>query len=355
MKILDRYLAKQTIAAILLVSLALLGFDLFFNLVHELKVVGRGHYTLSNALGYLSLTAPTRLYAMFPWSALIGTLISLGALASHSELVVLRTSGVSVNRIIWAVVKGAFILLLFVVFLGEGLGPVAEKEAQQMRTNALSSGQTIETPDGWWLRQGKSFVHVQSMQSESNLLGVTYYQFDEKRRLRRAIFAKKAVKAGDKWFLKDAQVTQFLPHQTKAFHQQSVEIDCVFDTEILEASLVKHPERLSMLVLWRTIQHQEKNALNVQAYKIAFWTKVLQPVAILLMIFLAVPFVFGPLRSVGMGLRVVVGILVAFLFHTLKNLCTSVAIVYQIDPLFAVLSPILVLLLAGVWSTRRVR
>jgi len=355
MKILDRYLAKQAIAAILVVSVALLGFDLFFNLVHELKVVGRGEYTLSQALSYLLLTVPTRIYVMFPWSALIGTLISLGALASRSELVVLRTAGVSVIRIAWAVLKGTFILLVVVVFLGEGIGPVTERLALQIRTNALSSGQTIETPDGWWLRQEKSFIHVQSMQSEDDLLGVTYYQFDEARRLTRAIFAEKAVKSGNHWLLKKVRGTQFLPQKTTTFDEDELSVDFTFDTEILEASLVKHPERLSMLVLWRTIQHQEKNALNAQAYKLAFWTKVLQPVAIILMIFLAIPFVFGPLRSVGMGLRVVVGILVAFLFHTLKNLCTSVAIVYQLDPLLAVLFPILILLLVGGWLTKKVR
>jgi len=358
MKIIDRYLAKQSIAAILLVSVALLGFDLFFTLVHELKVVGKAQYTLSMALNYLLLTAPTRLYAMFPWSALIGTLISLGALANHSELVVLRTAGVSVMRIGWAVLKGTFILLVVVLFLGEGIGPVTEKLAQNMRMSALSSGQTIETSDGWWLRQGREFIHVQSVKSDQNLLGLTCYQFDEERRLIRAFFAEKAEKvaeAGEEWILKNVQGTQFLSNKTKTFHQAEMKMTLVFDTEVLEASMMKHPERLSAAMLWRTIQNREQNALNVQTYQVAFWTKVFQPVVILAMIFLAIPFVFGPLRSVSMGLRIVVGILVAFSFHTLSNLFTSLAIVYQFYPLLAVLTPILILLLVAGWMVKRVR
>jgi lipopolysaccharide export system permease protein len=355
MKIIDRYLAKQSIVSILLVSVALLGFDLFFTLVHELKVVGRAQYTLSMALSYLLLTAPTRLYAMFPWSALIGTLISLGALASHSELVVLRTAGVSVMRIGWAVLKGTFILLVVVVFLGEGIGPVTEKLAQKMKMNALSSGQTIETVDGWWVRQGKEFIHVQSVRSDQYLTGVTCYQFDEERRLTRAFFAEKAEKKGKDWILKNVHGTQFLSSKTKTFHQKEMKIALMFDMEVLEASMIKHPERLSAAMLWRTIQNREQNALNVQAYQVAFWTKIFQPVAIIVMIFLAIPFVFGPLRSASTGLRIVVGILVAFSFHTLNNLFTSLAIVYQFYPLLAVLTPILILLLVAGWMVKRAR
>src|SRR5437016_4403641 len=93
--ILDKYLAKQIIGIILVTSLALLGIDLFFNLVNELKIVGKGSYHSGEMLSYLALTAPTRFYVMFPWSALIGTLIALSMMANHRELVVMRTSSIS--------------------------------------------------------------------------------------------------------------------------------------------------------------------------------------------------------------------------------------------------------------------
>ena len=122
--ILDRYIARNIIGTILVVSIALLSLDLFFTLVNELKLVGRGTYTLRSALSFLALSAPTRFYAMFPWAALLGTLISLGSLAGNRELVVMRTASISVLRICYSVVKAAFILTIFIVIIGEALRPL---------------------------------------------------------------------------------------------------------------------------------------------------------------------------------------------------------------------------------------
>lgn len=355
MNILDKYLAKQVIIMILVVALALLGFDLFFNLVHELKVVGKGQYTLWTALAYLGLTIPGRLYAMFPWSALIGTLVCLGALANHSELVVMRTSAISVMRITWAVIKAAVILTIFVAFLGEGVAPTAERLAQNKRTLALSGGQTIQTAYGLWVRQGHDFIHVQTVRGNGELSGVTHYQFTPDRKLKAAIYAETAIKEGKSWRLLRVQGTEFQANKTRTFHQKEQIVPTLLEPEILETTMVKHPERLSIPTLWRTIQHRVKNELSAQNYEVALWSKVLQPLVIIMMVVLAVPFVFGPLRSGSQGLRVVVGIFVAFLFHTLNGLFSPLAIVYQFPPVLAVLLPIVLFSGVGIWLLRRVR
>lgn len=355
MKILDNYIAKQIIITIVIVAFALLGFDLFFKLVDELKIIGRGQYTLTTAFVFLLLTIPTRIYAMFPWSALIGALIGLGALANHSELVVMRTATISVARITWAVLKAALIIMLFVVLLGEGIAPTTERLASDKRTLALSGGQTIQTDFGLWIRQGREFVHVQTVRPNGELLGVTRYQFDAHRRLTEALFAESAIQHDKVWQLNQVKGTNFLDNKTKSFKEDTKIVETLLEPEILETALVKHPERLSLPALFRTIQHRAKNALNTQSYELAFWTKILQPVVILMMVFLAVPFVFGPLRTGSQGRRIVVGILVAFLFHTLNNLFAPLAVVYQFPPVLAVLLPVIAFSGAGIWMLKRAR
>ncbi len=355
MKILDRYLASQVISTILVASLALLGFDLFFNLVHELKVVGKGQYTLWVALTYLLLIIPGRLYAMFPWAALIGTLISLGSLASRSELVVMRTAAISVIRITGSVLKGAFLLMIIAVIFGEGVAPITERLAQNKRTWALSGGQTIQTAFGLWVRQGKEFIHVQSIPNEGELQGVTRYQFDGERKLIKATYAEKAIREGNHWKLTNVRGTEFLSKHTKTFEKEIENVSDVLEPTILETALVKHPERLSIIQLWKAIHHHSKNDLNTQNYEIALWSKLFQPVIILMMVFIAVPFIFGPLRSVSTGFRVVSGVLVAFLFHTLNNFFTPLAVVYQLPSILAVVAPIIVFSGVGFWMLHRVK
>lgn len=339
--ILDRYIARHIIGTILVVSLALLSLDLFFTLVNELKLVGRGTYTMNSALVFLALSAPTRFYAMFPWAALLGTLISLGSLASNRELVVMRTASISVLRICYSVVKAAFILTIFIVIIGEGIAPFADRVAQHKKTMAISGGQSIETLYGLWIRQGQDFIHVRTLNSPTQLSGITRYQFDSERKLQEVTIAEHAVKEKDGWHLSNIKGTKFLDNKTETIHLKEQVLPTLLEPEVLETARMKHPERLPLPSLWRIIHHRTKNELNANTYALAFWTKIFQPFLIMLMVVLAVPFVFGPLRSVSMGFRIVAGIGVAYLFHTINAMFAPLAMVYQVPPLLAVLLPLM--------------
>lgn len=336
---------------ILIVSLALLGLDLVFSLITELKLIGRGSYTLGGVLSFLGLTLPTRYYAMFPWAALLGTIISLGNLANHRELVVMRTSSISVFRISWAVLKGAFILVIFVVILGEVLGPLGERSAQTQRSLALSGGQSIQTLTGLWVKQGRDFIHIRTVQ-DGELFGVTRYQFDANLHLKEVSFAEFAKKIGDRWHLQNIRGTRFFARKTETFKSKEITLPNLVDISILETIAVKHPERLSLMVLYRTIQHYSKNELNTQTYLLAFWTKLMQPLLILVMTFLAIPFVFGPLRQANMGLKILTGIGIAYLFHTSNGLFVPIAVVHHVPVVVAVLIPMTVFVLLGLCGGR---
>lgn len=355
MKILDKYIAKEITERVFIVALALLGFDLFFTLVHELKVIGQGSYTLGAAFGYLALTIPNRLYLMFPWAALIGALLGLGALASHSELVIMRVSGISVARITIAVLKAALWLMLIVVGLGEGIAPTTERLAQERRTLALSGGQALETADGLWVRHGAEFIHIDAVRAAGELLGITRYQFNAQQQLQEALYAKRAILGSRGWELQEVQGTRFQENKTEIFSEKTLVLPQLFNPEILETARIKHPERLSIFTLWRTIRQRSQNELNIETYELAFWSKLFQPLVVLMMVWLAVPFVFGPLRSVSMGFKMVTGILVAFTFHTVNNVFAPLTVVYQLPPVLAVLLPIVVFSGIGAYLLRRVR
>ncbi len=355
MRIINRYISKQLIKAILVVSLAIAGFDYFFNLVQELKLLGRGQYDLMDAIIYLSLTTPTRFYGLFPWAALVGSLLGLGSLASRSELVVMRSSGISTLRITQAALQAALFLMIFMGLMGEWIAPKAERFADNQRTSALSGGQSIQTHAGLWVKQGLAFIHIESVKDDNELSGVTRYQFDAHYRLEEALFAERATLVGQAWILHDVRGTRFLEDSTQTFKHPTQALSHLVEPEILETAMIKHPERLSLPALWRVIHYRTQHQLDAQSYTLAFWTKICQPLVIIMMVFLGLSFVFGPLRSVSMGSRLVCGILVAFLFHTINHLFAPLAIVYQMPPLLAVLLPIMVFAGFGAWMLYRVR
>jgi len=344
MKIVEHYISIQIIKAVLLVALALLGLDLFFALVQELKFIGREAYNITTAISYILLTIPRRLYILFPWSALIGVLISLGALASHTELVVMQASSFSVRRISYTVLKAAAVLIIVVFGMGEGIAPFTENLAQIVRTQALSGGQTIQTLYGTWVRFNNQYIHIKTIKDKKHLLEVSCFIFDEKGHLQEAVSVEEIIFNDKVWTFYNAKATRFLEKQTTSVLTKKSTVTNFIAPEILDAAGVKHLEYLSIKQLWDTIKYRNEHELHNQEFKFSFWSKVLQPITILVMVFLAIPFIFGPLRASTMGVRILTGIILGFAFHTLNGILAPLALVFNVPPFIAVIAPIILFL-----------
>jgi len=355
MNILDRYIGKQITVAILLVIFALLGVDLFFYFVNELRFIGKGDYKLTTALAFIALTIPRKIYILFPWAALLGSLLALGNLAKNSELVAMRAAAISVPRIAFSALKAGLWLTIVMFICGEVISPTTEAWAQKRKTLALSSGQAIQTQFGTWVRHGNEFIHVGVVKQHDQLQDITRYDFNKKLQLQAVSHAGSAIKLQSDWMLENLHGTKFTTNGTEIISADQTQIPELLDTEILHASAVKHLERLTINNLWRVIKSRLAQELNATEYERAFWLKIAQPFAALVMVFLAVPFAFGPLRSASVGLKILVGVLVGFTFHTLNSIFGPLTAVVGLSPMLAAMIPTLVFFSFGFWMVSRVR
>jgi lipopolysaccharide export system permease protein len=115
MNILERYIGRSIAGAVLSVITVLLVLFAFMDFINDFDKIGQHKYTIWYAFGYSLLGLPERLYQLFPLATLLGTMIGLGLLSRNNELVVIRSSGVRLSRLILAIVKTAFILIVFAV------------------------------------------------------------------------------------------------------------------------------------------------------------------------------------------------------------------------------------------------
>lgn len=348
---LDRYIGAQVFVAILGVLGIIVGLALLFAFIDELSDV-EDNYGLFDALWYVVLTAPRRLYEMLPMAALIGCLIGLGSLASNSELTIMRAAGVSIGRIVWAVMKPMLVLMLAGVLIGEYLAPYTENQAQASRAMAQGSGDAQSAKRGLWHRQGQEYVHINAVQPNGVLFGVTRYQFDENRRMQSASFARRAQYQGDHWLLEDVATTHFRERSSEVIKQDSERWNIELTPQLL-GTVVLAPEALSITGLWGYIHYLAEQGLNNSQYWLSFWTKVLQPLVTAALVLMAISFIFGPLRSVTLGQRVFTGVLVGFVFRIAQDLLGPSSLVFGFSPLFAVLLPAVICALAGFWMLRR--
>jgi lipopolysaccharide export system permease protein len=348
---LDRYIGSQVIVAILGVLGVIVGLALLFAFIDELGDV-EGNYGLLEASWYVFLTLPRRVYEMLPMAALIGCLIGLGGLASSSELTVMRAAGVSIGRIVWAVMKPMLALVLAGILIGEYLAPWSENLAQSDRAMAQGGGEAQSAKRGLWHRQGEEFVHINAVQPNGVLYGVTRYRFDDQRHLQSSSFARRALYQGDHWQLEDVATTNFLGRSTEVVEAASERWDVELNPQLL-GTVVLEPDALSVTGLWRYIHYLAEQGLNNGQYWLAFWTKVLQPVVTAALVLMAISFIFGPLRSVTLGQRVFTGVLVGFVFSIAQDLLGPSSLVFGFSPLLAVLIPAAICALAGIGLLRR--
>ncbi len=356
-RIFQRYLGREIYAATALVLLAFLALFAFFDLVHEFEEIGHGGYQFHHAAIYVALTLPGHAYELFPVAVLIGTLYALTTLARHSEITVLRASGLSTTGMLMALGRIGLVFALLTFTIGEFVVPPAEKAAQQLRLQALSSVVAQEFRSGLWVKDEHSFVNVQEVLPDSSLRGVRIYEFDNDYRLRSISEAQ----AGeylppDRWLLKNIAKTSFEGERASVAHFDQAEWQSALTPDILTVLMVV-PERMSLVNLYLYIRHLADNQQKTQRYEIALWKKLIYPLAALVMMALALPFAYGHDRAMAVSIKVFTGVMIGIAFYMLNGLFSSLGVINSWRPLYAAITPSALFLAAAAgmlwWVERR--
>lgn len=356
MRTLGRYLSREIFKGTLLVFVALLMLFGFFDLIHEMGDVGKGSYQMMHAVGFVLLSLPGHVYELFPIATLIGALFALSQLGSHSELTVMRASGLPLRRIALALLQAGMLFALLTFVFGEFIAPAAERFAGQMRLKATKGVVAQEFRSGLWVKDASSFVNVDEVLPDTTLKGVKIYDFDEAYRLRTISYAARGVHVDhSRWHLTEVSRTRFDANRTVVEHLPNLYWKSVLSPEILNVLLVV-PEQMSAWNLYFYVQHLRDNKQKTERYDIAFWSKLTYPFATLVMLVLALPFACHQVRSGGMGAKIFAGIMLGLSFHLLNRLFAHLGLLNDWPPLFSAIFPTLAfmaLALGMIWREEK--
>jgi len=337
----------------LLVMAIVLSLDFLFAFIGEMDEL-EVDYQVMDALLFILITLPRRIYDYLPLGAFMGCLVGLGALAKNSELVVIRAAGVSTGRIILSAMKPAIAVVCIGLILGEFVAPYTEKIAQSRKAILQGAGSNIVSNDGLWHREGSVFMHFNAVEPNGVLYGVSLHFYDDAKQLVRSRFAKRAIFQREQWLLEDVTETQFKESKTEVSYAPVLVWETELSPSVLSVLIVK-PDNLSISGLYTYAEYLSDQDLNAAEYMMAFWKKILQPVSTGVLVLVAISFVFGPLRSVTMGFRVFSGVVVGLLFKYIQDLLGPSSLVFGFNPIYATLIPVAICLLTGLWLLRRAR
>jgi lipopolysaccharide export system permease protein len=356
MRTLRRYLAIEVTAATALVSAALVMLFAFFDLVEQLKDLGRGAYTLRLILAYVALSVPDHVYELFPVAVLIGTLFALAQLVAGSEYTVMRTSGVSAARFTGSLAAIGLLFAALTFVFGEFIAPPAEQLAQRLRSQAITGLVAQEFRSGLWVKDGRSFINVAEVLPDATLRGVRIYEFDDAYRLRSISHARRgAYQSNRRWLLQEVSQTRFEDMKTTVLEIAQADWQSVLEPELINLLLVK-PEQMSAWSLYAYAQHLKENRQKALRYEIALWTKLVYPFAVLVMMILALPFAHFQGRQAGVGAKIFAGIMLGLAFHFLSRLSSHLGLLYDWPPFAAATLPtafFLAVALAMIWWQER--
>lgn len=339
MRVLGRYMRGEIVGAVTFVLFGFLALFAFFDFINEVEDVGRGGYKLQHAALYVLLSLPSHAYELMPIAALIGTIYALSQFASHSEFTAMRAAGMGRALALRQVALIGVIFAVLTLLLGEAVTPSAERMAQRVRLGALGTSVINQFRSGLWIKDTSRdaagaverlrFVNIRALQPDASLRGVSVFEFDRTMRLRQILSAAGGrFQPPDAWELEGVGRLNF---ETAQAADQALTLRAVsqnlpgliwksdLNPDLLGVLMID-PERMSAYNLAQYVRHLRENQQRADRFEIALWKKVVYPLAVIVMMALALPFGYLQARAGGIGYKVFAGIMLGIGFHFLNGL-----------------------------------
>jgi lipopolysaccharide export system permease protein len=332
MMLLDRYIGRSIMAATFVALVVLLALDFLLVFINESQDVGKGRYDLTGAFLYVIFTLPGRAFEMAPVAALLGALLGLGALSVNSELTGMRAAGVSLGRIVRSVMNTGIVMLAVIVVLGEWVMPHTNLHAEETRKFLQTESTGFKSRYGFWARDGDTFVNLREIHPDGRFGGVSIYWLDDALELHSIIEAEQAYLAdGGGWVLSDVKDSKIFRDHLAVNRHAVLELPSPISPDLLDLVMVD-ARNLPVRDLYRYVGYLEANNLDAIPYRLEVWRRLAVPLSTMVMLMLAIPFVFGPLRSTRTGQRLFAGVMIGVGYFLLERTLSHAGQVYGLSP-----------------------
>lgn len=344
-----RYVGGMFLTRVVAVLIALVFILLTLDLIGEagriLAVPGNGN---ADVWTYTLLRAPQLVAQFLPYSVLLATLVTLGALNAQSEIVIFKASGISAHQILAP---------LFAVALGVAGASFAFDELVLTHSNATlnrwkaADYAPLKTlgggPTEVWARDGFNLMHAARREgagASSRLVDFILYQRADTTRLTSITSAREARPTDGGWMLIDAHRFDVASGRNTAMPRSVWRTDVAPDRFI---GAEPDPSALSFTQLRKQIDAARADGKAVGTLSSAWWHKLAGPLSALMMPLLGAVAGFGLARSGKLFVRAVAGMFLGFGFFVADNFMLAMGDFGAVPPIAAAWASLVVFLLIG--------
>ena len=352
--VLDRYIARAVSVGCLMACFVMLSIFAFVDFVSQLNSVGTGDYGALQAAIFVLMRLPQRLYELSPSILLLGGILSLGAMAANSELIVMRASGISPLRVTRSVLQIGFLLAIIVALLGEYVVPSATRAAKAYRGEALEKKLIVGGTNDIWARDGNRYVNVKQMLPDHQLRNIRLYELDDNRQLTTIIHAKHAQYLNDEWVLNSISRSDITTEGVTTSFEEQLKMKRLILLELFTV-LELESKDMSAAELLTYSEYLQENKLDDDEYKLAFWIKIFTPLTCLAMLLIAMPIVFSTTpRSGGVGQRLILALLIGIVYFVINRSINHLGLALNIAPILSAAIPLTLVVLVSLFFMKRI-
>jgi lipopolysaccharide export system permease protein len=216
--------------------------------------------------------------------------------------------------------------------IGEYIAPPLAQFAKREKTTSKLADISFAGSSGAWVKDGNLILRVQTGEVDQAFGGVSLFELDGSNRLRSIQRAERiSVADPGHWRLQNVSTTRFSEDHIDSEVVSEVTMRSTVNPDFLGLAATD-PELLTLRGLSSYIEHLRRNSLGTESFEIGYWSRIARLFAVIIVTLLALPFVFGPLRTTGAGTRTVIGIMLGVVFFLITRTIENGGQLFGLNP-----------------------
>ncbi len=317
MKVLTRYLAREFAQYFFLGLGAFSAIYLIVEFFERINVFlyNKAPWPLMGA--YFLNKFPSILFQVAPAAILLASIITLGLMARHNEVMAIKSSGIGLAPLVYPIL--GVVILVFVGLLGlsEYIIPWANQNARGISDFIIHKKKRTATfkQSQVWIHGRQSIYNIRLYHPDRNVLeGLSIYRFSPDHTLVQRVDARSAVWKEDQWVLSEASVTDFDPKgvATRNYYPELILSlpETPSDFQIAE----KNPDEMNFRQLREYVQKIERDGYDGRKYRTAMHGAISFPFTVVIMACIGIPLALRTERGAGFARGIGYSIIISFIY-----------------------------------------
>jgi len=361
LRILDRLIlgemAGPFVFGILIFTMIFVAGDLLFQAAK--LIIERG-VSLGVVVRLFVYRLPGVVALTLPMSSLLATLLGMTRLSSNSELVALKSLGISFYRILRPVVLASVLVGAGALLFNETVVPFASEAADRLMRYEILKNQASALQEKVFLRDEsggelRRVLYIDRLDTAAGTMKDAIVNEFEKGRLARWSLAKRGIWKDGEWWIEDGQVFEVtergLVRLLFRFDRQKLALN--LSPEQLQRR-TRRPMDMSVWELWDYIVQAQAAGSNLSPLWVLFHLKLAVPWACIVMAVLGASFGATRQGRSGSGMGFGISVVIVFAYYVVMSLCRALGEAGSMAPLPAAWTPNVVFLSLGFFFARRV-